>query len=224
MTIIVFCECMTMRTMQTLVNHWRLRPMRWGQSMRGARHGLPRAVALAIAPLMLGSCAELVELRTDIARLRSDLHANTETLSQLTARLDELERRQATTDSAARQTHQELSQAIEVLLKKALIAENRLARIGSERHQSKGLEKLDSQARQPPSEPQDTSPQGKNPRPGGKHLSLGMTQEDVRRTLGDPISIEDAGSYIFWQYSWLSNQKYVVFDKDSGQVSGWRGL
>jgi hypothetical protein len=51
-----------------------------------------------------------------------------------------------------------------------------------------------------------------------------MSQEDVRRTLGDPVSIENAGSYIFWQYSQMSNQKYVVFEKASGQVSGWRGL
>jgi hypothetical protein len=213
-----------MRTMPAMVKHWRLSHTRWGQSLRRARHGLPRAVALAIAPLMLGSCAEMMELRTDIARLRSDLHANTETLSQLTARLEELERRQTTMDSTARRTQQELSQAIEILLKRALIAEHRATRMGSARPQSEGTQTLGSQTRQPASESQETSVQGKHPRPGGKLLSLGMTQDEVRRTLGDPLSIEDAGSYIFWQYSRLSNQQYVVFEKDSGQVSGWRGL
>ncbi|HSF31252.1 MAG TPA: hypothetical protein VLK82_12390 [Candidatus Tectomicrobia bacterium] len=215
---------MAMRTMQTLANHWWVRRTRLRRCMRTARRWLPRAVALSIAPLMLGSCAELVEVRTDTARLRADLHAQTETLAQLSARLDELERRQAIIDRATRQTQQELSQAIEVLLKKVLIAEDRLTRIGSERHQSKSPEPLGSQARQPSSATQDPSLQGKIPRPGGKYLSLGMTQEDVRGRLGDPISIEDVGSYIFWQYSWLSNEKYVVFEKDSGQVSGWRGL
>jgi K+-sensing histidine kinase KdpD len=213
-----------MRTLPIMVRHWRLRQTRWGRGMRRARYGLPRAVALAIAPLMLGSCAELMETRTDTARLRSDLHANAETLSQLTARLDELERRQATMDSAARQTQQELSQAIEVLLKKALIAENRLTRIGSERPPSKSPEKLESQADQPASETQQPAAEGKTPRSTGKQLSLGMTQEEVRRTLGDPISVEAAGSYIFWQYSQVNNLKYVVFEKASGQVSGWRGL
>lgn len=61
----------------------------------------------------------------DIARLRADLHANTQTLSQLSVRVDELERRQADMESAVRQTQRELSQAIDVLLKKALITENR---------------------------------------------------------------------------------------------------
>jgi hypothetical protein len=220
----VFCECVGMRRMPTIVNHSGGRHTGFWQGMRTAGNWLPRAAALTIAPLVLGSCAELVDLRTDIARLRSDLHVNTETLSRLTARLDELERRQADAESATRQTQQELAQAIEVLLKKALIAENRLTRIGSERNQSKDLEKLDSQAHQPPSETHNTAAQGKSPRPAGKHLSLGMTPEDVRHTLGDPISIEDAGSYVFWQYSRLSNQKYVVFEKETGQVSGWRGL
>ena len=42
--------------------------------------------------------------------------------------------------------------------------------------------------------------------------------------LGEPLSIEEAGSYIFWQYSPRSNQQYVVFERANGQVSGWRGL
>jgi hypothetical protein len=57
-----------------------------------------------------------------------------------------------------------------------------------------------------------------------KDPSLGMTQDEVRRTLGEPISIDNAGAYVFWQYSETRNQKYVIFQKASGQVSGWRGL
>jgi hypothetical protein len=96
--------------------------------------------------------------------------------------------------------------------------------MGSERNQSKGLKKLDGQARQPSPVTHNSAAQGKSPRPAGKHLTLGMTPEDVRHTLGDPISIEDAGSYVIWQYSRLSNEKYVVFEKESRQVSGWHGL
>ena len=82
---------------------------------RGASHRLSH----------VGKLRGAVEFRTDIVRLRSDLQANTQALSQLSARMDELERRQADAENAARQTQQDLSQAIEVLLRKALIAEDR---------------------------------------------------------------------------------------------------
>jgi hypothetical protein len=180
-------------------------------------------MALAIAPLALGSCAELVDLRTDIARLRSDLHTNTETLAQLSARVDDLERRQVATDDTMRQKQQELTQAVAVLLKKALVTENRLSIVESRGNQPKGPERLHRQARQQASETLSAAPHGENSVPERKHLSLGMTQEDVRRTLGDPLSIENTGSYIFWQYSQMTNQKYVVFDQVTRQVWGWRG-
>ena len=210
---------MAMRTMQTSVtNHWDNRRTSLGHVLRTAQHRLAYVVAVAIAPFLLGSCAELMEYRTDITQLRSDLQANTQLLTQLSARVDAFERRQADTESTARQMRQELSQAIEVLLKKALVKENRQISRESGKSQAKDTDMLERQARPLASETQKASPQGE------KHLSLGMTQEDVRRTLGEPVSIEHAGAYIFWQYSQMSNQKYVVFEKASGQVSGWRGL
>jgi K+-sensing histidine kinase KdpD len=208
-----------MRTMQTsLADHWYNRRTSLEQVLRKAQHRLASVVAVAIAPLLCGSCAELTEYRTDITQLRSDLQANTQLLTQLSARVDALDGRQAATESTARQMQQELSQAIEVLLKRALVKENRQITRESGKTQAKETEMLERQARPLPSETQRASS------PGAKHLSLGMTQEDVRRTFGDPISIEHAGAYIFWQYSQMSNQKYVVFEKASGQVSGWRGL
>jgi hypothetical protein len=216
---------MATRTMQTMpTKPWCRTPTASALALRHMRHWLPRAMALAITPLMLGSCAEFGELRTDITRLRSNLNTNTEALSQLSSRVDALERRQAATDNAAKQAQQELTQAIEVLLKKALVTENRLTTLESVRSQSRGAERSDRQVRQLPSDPSSPAPQAASSAPEGKRLSLGMTQEDVRRTLGDPISIENAGSYVFWQYSQLSNQKYVVFEKSTGQVSGWRGF
>jgi uncharacterized protein with von Willebrand factor type A (vWA) domain len=207
------------RMMQTILrNYWYNRHTSFGRVPKMAWHRISRAVAVAIAPLLLASCAELMESRTDITYLRSDLQANTQLLSQLSARVDELERRQAATENTTQHMQQELSQAIEVLLKKALVKENRQTTREFGKNQSKETETLERQAHPLPSETQKASSQG------GKHLSLGMTQEDVRRILGDPISIENAGSYIFWQYSQISNQKYVVFEKASGQVSGWRGL
>lgn len=191
---------------------------------RSVWHQLPHAMALAISLVMLGSCAELTEFRTDIAHLRSDLHATNQVLSQLSARMDEIERRQADAESAARQTQQDLSQAVEVLLRKALSAKDRQSTRDSGKGQSKETEKPESQARELSAAGLGASSRAGNVRPGRKQLSLGMTQEDVRRTLGDPINIEPVGEYVFWHYSPMNNQQYVIFGKMSGQVSGWRGL
>ena len=215
---------MAIGMMQTILTHYNdMRHPSSGRAMKTARHSFLRAVALAIGPLMLGSCADLIEFRTDIGRLRSDLHANTQALSQLSARVDELERHQADTESAARQTQQDLSQAIELLLRKALMTEDRQITRESGKSQPKDAEKPESQARQLPAATQGASSRGGDSDPGRKQLSLGMTQDDVRRMLGDPISIEPVGSYVFWHYAPTSNQQYVIFEKMSGQVSGWRG-
>jgi hypothetical protein len=215
---------MAIRMMQTILMHYNdMRHPSLGRVMTTAGHSFLRAIALAIAPIMLGSCAELIEVRTDIGRLRSDLHANTQVLSQLSVRVDELERRQADAENAARQTQRDLSQAIEVLLRKALMTEDRQSTRESGKSQSKDAEKPESQAHQLPTATQGASSRGGNSHPGGKQLSLGMTQDDVRRMFGDPISIEPVGSYVFWHYSPMSNQQYVIFEKMSGQVSGWRG-
>jgi K+-sensing histidine kinase KdpD len=172
---------------------------------------------------MLGSCAELVEFRTDIIRVRSDLQANTQALAQLSATVAELERRQADAESAARQAQQDLSQAIEVLLRKALITEDHQITRESARSQLRDSEMQEPQARYPASAGQRTSSRGENSLQGKKPLSLGMTQDDVRGMLGEPFSIEPVGPYVFWHYAPMSNQQYVIFDKRSGQVSGWRG-
>jgi hypothetical protein len=191
--------------------------------MRSGWFWLPRTIALAIVPLLLASCAGRGELQSDMTRLRADLHTTTETLSQLVARIDELERRQGAMDSVVQQTQQELTQAVEVLLKKALVTENRLKMMQSEKKQAAEIAKVERQARQP-SEPLNGVVQEKPSAPAMTPLSLGMTQEDVRRTLGNPISVENTGTYIFWQYAPQGNQKYVVFDKSTLQLWGWRGL
>ena len=213
------------RTMQTILTnsccmpHHSLR-----RAMRTVRHSLPRAVALAITPLILVSCAEMGEFPNDIAHLRSDLQVNTQTLSQLSARVDEIERRQAEMERTTRQTQQDLSQAVEVLLRKALMAEKRQTARETGKGQPKDTERPESQERRVTPAAQGASWRSGDPSQGRKQLSLGMTREDVRRLLGEPISIEDVGSYVFWHYSPMSNQQYVVFEKVSGHVSGWRGL
>jgi hypothetical protein len=189
--------------------------------LKTGRYRSPQVVALVIALLMLGSCAEMGEFRTDIARLRSDLQANTQTVAQLSARVDALERRQIEAESAARQTQQDLSQAIEVLLRRALVMEDRqsMRELGRPQTYSDDPE---SRGHHPPPAPPVTPLRGGTSPSGKRQLSLGMTQDDVRRLLGEPLSIEPVGEYVFWHYSPTGSQHYVIFEKMSGQVSGWR--
>jgi septal ring factor EnvC (AmiA/AmiB activator) len=202
----------SMQTILTIYCHLRYPPLGW--VIRTTSHILLCRLPVAIAPLLLVSCAELGEFRSDIAHVRSDLHAQTQTLSQLVARVDALERRQADAESAARRTQQDLSEAVEVLLRKALVMENRQTPRESDK----------SQARQLPAAAEGASPPAGNAHQGKNHLSLGMTQEDVRLKLGAPLSVEHVGAFVFWHYSPVSNQQYVIFEQMSGQVSGWRGL
>jgi hypothetical protein len=213
------------RVMQAiLTSRCSLSHMSLEHAMTSVWQKLPHAMTLAIAVVILGSCADLSEFRTDIAHLRSDLHANTQVLSQLSARMDEIERRQGEAESAARQKQQDLSQAIEVLLRKALITEDRRFTRDSRKSQSHENEKPEGQARELSAGGEEASSRGGDFRSGRKQLSLGMTQDDVRRVLGEPVSIEPVGAYVFWHYSPMSNQQYVIFEKMSGRVSGWRGL
>jgi hypothetical protein len=164
------------------------------QAMSHVWHKLPHAVASVSALVMLGSCADLSEFRTDLAHLRSDLHANTEVLSQLSARMDALERRQGEAESAARQTHQDLSQAIEVLHRKSLIPQGRQITRDSGKRPSPKTDKPEGQARELSAGGQGASSRGGNVRPGRRQLSLGVTQDDVRRMLGEPIRSEPVGA------------------------------
>jgi hypothetical protein len=183
-----------------------------------ASAGLPRVTALVIAALGLVSCAEFTPSPPDVSRLQADLRANSELLAQLSARVDQLERRQSVPDHPSGQTSQEFTQAIEVLLKKALVTESRLTALESGELRSRAPAKLNKPA---PQQPLNT---GDAPHPEAAPLSLGMTREEVRRVLGEPVSTEMAGSYTIWQYSQENHQKYVIFENSSGQVWGWWGL
>ena len=161
-------------------------------------------------------------LRTDITHLRLDLHANTQGLSQLSARMDALERRQGEAESDVRHTQHDLSQAMEVLASKALLTKGRQSTRDSGKSQSPATETPEGQARERSAGRQGASSRGGNVQPGRRPLSFGMTQDEVRHMLGDPISIEPVGAYVFWHYSPMRNQRYVIFENMSGQVSGWR--
>ncbi len=176
------------------------------------RHGLLRyATTAVISSFILCGCAEF-------DRFRSNRNTQDAALVALTERVDELKRRLAADERASKQTQQELKQAIETLLKKSLETESRLSNLESGRVETK---KVDKTAKRALNQPLETSKAVKQDQ---KQLRLGMTQEEVRRLFGEPISIESSGDYIFWQYSQESNQKYVVFEKANGRVSGWLGL
>ncbi len=119
------------QTMQTTsMNHWdACHTAASGMTVRCS--GLLSYLALLTLTLGLVSCAASTERRADLLRLQSDLDANRESLAQLSARLEALERRQSPANSAAESRQQELAQAIEVLLKKALLTDSRLSAIES---------------------------------------------------------------------------------------------
>jgi hypothetical protein len=223
-------------------NHWRACRTAMVRGVTSMHSGLLYGMVSVSLAVGFVSCAEFTDSRADITRLQSDLNANSETLAKISSRVDELERRQSSPDSISGLTQPELIRAIEVLLKKALEAESRLTSIESAGPPAKGPEKPTKQARQAASDtkgisgPRDSDENGSRrtiqsspltetrSSPGAKQISLGMTSEDVRRALGDPISTEASESYIFWYYSRVNNQKYVIFEKSTGQVSGWWGL
>jgi hypothetical protein len=234
---------MITQTAQTMyTHHRRVCRMAMRRSVITMHSGLLYGIVSASLALGLVSCAEFTDVRADIARLQSDLNTNSETLAKISARVDALERRESSPGSISGLTRQELIQALEVLLKKALEAESRLTAIESAGPPVRGAEKPAKQTRQAASDTKGSSaPRGSDendPRrfnrsspltesrsaPEAKQISLGMAPEDVRRALGDPIRTEASEAYIFWYYSRVNNQKYVIFEKSTGRVSGWWGL
>jgi hypothetical protein len=154
-----------------------------------------------------------------MARLRADLNAHHTTLAALTERINALERRGATSQGGTAHTvPPESQQAVEVLLKKALEIDTRVSHLEDAKVAAPRGEKPSRSIVQPSMETRGDAVDGR------KEISLGMTQEEVWRLFGEPLRTEHAGQYIFWQYSPMRDQKYVVFDRQGGRVSGWRGL
>jgi hypothetical protein len=189
-----------------------VRPRQRARLQLSLRHALLRyATPAVLSSFILLGCAEY-------SGLRSDQNTQNEAFVALTERVDELRRRLAADERASKQVQQELKQAVETLLKKALEVESRLSNLESGQVEPKKFER--PAKRTPPKLPETSNASRQDQKP----LRLGMTQEEVQRLFGDPISTESSGDYIFWQYSKESNQKYVVFEKASGRVSGWLGL
>jgi hypothetical protein len=69
--------------------------------------------------------------------------------------------------------------------------------------------------REPVSQGRRTTPEH---RPG---LQLGMSQAEVRDLLGEPVSVEDTPTFVFWHYG---PEQYVVFEQGTGRVHGWVGV
>jgi hypothetical protein len=180
-------------------------------------------VVLALGGLGLVGCAQLTDLRADLSRLRADLNAQSALLATLTDRVSALEQRVNASADGGTRLSPEWQQAVEVLLKKALETEARLSQLESARVERR---RPDASIKPTPAAAHSkaANPPAHANGPVKKDISLGMTAEEVRRILGEPLCIEEAGPYIFWQYSPVHDQKYVVIDRVGGRVSGWRGL
>ncbi|HXH14295.1 MAG TPA: hypothetical protein VNP04_31605 [Alphaproteobacteria bacterium] len=185
---------------------------------RGRWRWSTRTVAVVLCGLGVVSCAELHEVQSDMIRLRADLQAHQAALAALAQRVETVERQVVAADKAGAHPSQEVQQAVEILLKKALEIDTRMAQLETAQVASRRSERPPQPSPQPP---QEARSEAVNER---RELNLGMTQEEVRRLFGAPLRTEYAGPYIFWQYAPLRDQKYVVFDREGGRVSGWRGL
>jgi hypothetical protein len=194
----------------------RMDQFRW-EERQLVRHMMTGAVWL----LVLSGCAGQEAFRSEVTRVSTDQSSQNAALATLAERLDGVERRLNADAQATEQFRQELKVAVQVLLKKALVTDNRLASLESALTALTAAKPSEKAAL--PAKRRESAVNGVA-EPRAPRLSLGMTQEDVRRILGDPVNAERAGEYIFWYYSRLKNQEYVVFEQSNGRVSGWLGL
>lgn len=171
--------------------------------------------------LVLSGCAGQEAFRSAVTRVSTDQSSQSIALAMFAERLDGVERRLNADAHDTEQFRQELKAAVEVLLKKALVIDNRLTSLESALT-ALSATKHSGKAALPVKRQESAVNGAADPR--APRLSLGMTQEDVRRILGHPIDAERAGEYIFWYYSHLKNNAYVVFEQSNGRVSGWLGL
>jgi hypothetical protein len=177
-----------------------------------------RLIAVAMWGVGLVGCAELGAIRSEMARLRADLMAYHTAMESLTERVQAIEQRGATSESGVAHPSHDLQQGVEVLLKKALEIDVRVSQLEATKN-------VGSRAPMPRPSPPKSALEERGPTIDKRQeISLGMTQEEVRQIIGDPLRTEYAGDYIFWHYSPLSYQKYVVFERENGRVSGWLGL
>jgi hypothetical protein len=78
------------------------------------------------------------------------------------------------------------------------------------------------QAPAPADAPREPVSAGRHTTPESRHgLRLGMSQAEVRDLLGEPVSVEDTPTFVFWHYG---PEQYVVFEQGTGRVHGWVGV
>jgi TolA-binding protein len=195
----------------------RMDRFRWWKGRQLVRQVITGAVWL----LALAGCTGQEAFRSEVIRVSTDQSSQSAALTTLAARIDAVERRLHADAHATGQLRQELKEAIEVLLKKALETDNRLASLESALTALAAAKRSEKAA--PPAKRQVSAVNGAA-EPRAPRISLGMTQEEVRRILGNPVNAERAGEHIFWYYSHLKNEEYVVFEQSNGRVSGWLGL
>jgi septal ring factor EnvC (AmiA/AmiB activator) len=141
----------------------------------------------------LGS--KISQVGSEVALLQTDVQKNDASLVGLAVRVNQLDRRVASSDTPAPQNGQRTSRPQEEV-------------VGQQ---------LDSAATTAP------NPAQREEMP--KILKHGMSQQDVLRLFGDPYRVERILDAIYWYYGDGDLKgEYVRFNATSGQVNGWSSL
>jgi hypothetical protein len=159
-------------------------------------------------------------VKTEIPHLWEELQATNELMVKLTARMNEVDARASAKSQApppavqplqvvpVSEASRAIQQAMEILLKRTQETEQRLNALEAKRYE-------------PPKEKKSEAlPQRVAAGDGQSELKPGMSQPEVRARLGEPAYTEETPDFVYWFYN---AQKYVYFDRKTGQVRGWLG-
>jgi hypothetical protein len=158
-------------------------------------------------------------VKAEIPRLWEELQATNELMVKLTARMNEVDARASAKSQApppaappqvvpVSEASRAIQQAIDTLLKRTQETEQRLNALEGRRDTP------------PKGKKSEALPQRVTTDDGRSELKPGMSQSEVRAKLGEPAYTEETPDFVYWFYN---AQKYVYFDRKSGQVRGWLG-
>jgi prefoldin subunit 5 len=159
-------------------------------------------------------------VKTEIPHLWKELQATNELMVKLTARMNEVDTRASAKSQApppaapplqvvpVSEASRAIQQAVETLLKRTQETEQRLNALEAKRDGPPKGKKSEAL-------PQRVATDG-----GRSELKPGMSQPEVRAKLGEPAYTEETPDFVYWFYD---AQKYVYFDRKTGEVRGWLG-
>jgi hypothetical protein len=159
-------------------------------------------------------------IKIEIPQIWEELQATNELMVKLAARMNEVDARASAKSQAppamappvqvvpVSEASRAIQQAMETLLKRTQETEQRLNALEARRDEA------------PKEKKSEAPPQRVAAADGRNALKPGMSQPQVRAKLGEPAYTEETADFVYWFYN---AQKYVYFDRKTGEVRGWLG-